>query len=139
MCVSADLDQLAYPETRKTAREKAEIFPSYSKVLHARKECYSSADSMLFADMSAKVRLQDRWTIPPAVSLHTSLWTRIKAIFITSGGSMAQRDSRYTSRRLRRTILQRRAFSAPPWFPSNSPPMAGRPRPDCAGWPTHIQ
>ena len=61
MCVSANLNQLAYLEVRKTAREKAktEIFPSYTEVLQARKKCYPSADSMLFADMSAKVRLQD--------------------------------------------------------------------------------
>ena len=60
MCVSSNLSKRAYLDVRKTAREKAktEIFPSYAKVLLARKECYPSEDSMVFTDMSAKLSLQ---------------------------------------------------------------------------------
>ena len=56
MCVSADLSERAYLEVRKTAREKAksEIFPSYAKVLQARKECYPSEDCMMFTDIECE-------------------------------------------------------------------------------------
>ena len=57
LMVSAGLSQRAYQKIRITAKERnASIYPLYSDILLARKECYP--DGIIFSEQSAEIKLQ---------------------------------------------------------------------------------